>query len=69
MKFWKVQKHTNIENMISGTVIESDPKKGLFIKTMDGMIEVLEIQGENAKKMPISDFLRGNHIEKGCVCE
>ena len=69
VKFWKVQKHTNIENMISGTVIESDPKKGLFIKTMDGMIEVLEIQGENAKKMPISDFLRGNHIEKGCVCE
>lgn len=69
VKFWKVQKHTNIENMISGTVIESDPKKGLFIKTIDGMIEVLEIQGENAKKMPISDFLRGNHIEKGCVCE
>ena len=69
VKFWKVQKHTNIENMIAGTVIESDPKKGLFIKTIDGMIEVLEIQGENAKKMPISDFLRGNHIEKGCVCE
>ena len=74
VKFWKIEKHDfkefkNIDDLNIGTIIESDPKKGLFIKTIDGIIEVLEIQGENAKKMPISDFLRGNHIDIGTVCE
>ena len=72
IKFWKVnvrdveefceliQENRDIEN---GTVLLSDSKKGLFIKAKDGVIEVLEIQGENAKKMGILDFLRGNNIE------
>ena len=38
-------------------------KDGLFIKTKSGIISVLEIQGENSKKMNIFDFLRGNKIE------
>ena len=29
------------------------------------MIKVLEIQGENSKRMPIQDFLRGNELEEG----
>ena len=52
----------NVESEENGTVIEADDKKGLFIKTCDGVISVIEIQGENAKKMPIADFLRGNHL-------
>ena len=43
----------------------SDSKKGLYIKAKDGIINVLEIQGENAKRMPIGDFLRGNKIDAG----
>lgn len=66
MKFWKVETVNSINsNEIPGTVIMSDAKKGLFIKTLDGAISVLEIQGENSKKMPILDFLRGNKIEIG----
>ena len=68
IKFWKVNKlpleNTNAEN---GTVIKSDSKEGLFIKAKDGIIQVLEIQGENAKKMCIQDFLRGNEIKEGTV--
>ena len=38
-------------------------KKGLFIKTIDNKIlSILEVQGENAKRMCIGDFLRGNKI-------
>lgn len=73
-KFWKVdtaeQKEIiaeNIELLRSGTVIVSDSRDGLFIKTKDGILKVLEIQGENAKKMNIQDFLRGNNIEKFSV--
>ena len=66
IKFWKVQKLDEKEEykkLENGTVIMSDSKKGLYIKAKDGIINVLEIQGENAKRMPIGDFLRGNKIE------
>ena len=54
----------DIKNKVNGTVLISNPKDGLFIKTLDGIAEVIEIQGENAKKMSVFDFLRGNKIEE-----
>ena len=33
-----------------------------FVGTGDGAIEILEIQAPNSKKMPASDFLRGNKV-------
>ena len=72
IKFWKVESiseekyneklDTNIEN---GTVIKSNEKEGLFIKTKEGILSILEIQGENSKRMNIKEFLRGNKIEVG----
>lgn len=71
-KFWKVnvleekefQNKYNINtNYDYGTVLISNEKDGLFIKTKQGILSVLEIQGENGKRMPIYDFLRGNKIE------
>ena len=76
IKFWKVDIAKqdeiiadNIEILKNGTVILSNPKEGLFIKTKDGILKVLEIQGENAKRMSIGDFLRGNSIEEFEVFE
>ena len=70
IKFWKVDalqdEDSNVEN---GTVIKADSKEGLYIKAKNGIIKVLEIQGENAKKMNIQDFLRGNKIEIGSKFE
>ena len=71
LKLWKVQvvefnEFPDIDkNMKNGTVVLSDSKKGLYIRAKDGIISVLEIQGENAKRMSISDFLRGNQINIG----
>ena len=77
IKFWKVKalsyeefnknivETENIENTKSGTVLYSSDKQGLYIKANEGIISVLEIQGENAKRMNIGDFLRGNQISKG----
>ena len=53
------------KNKINGTILKSDSKDGLYIKAKDGIIKVLEIQAENAKKMSICDFLRGNNLEVG----
>ena len=74
IKFWKVDVVNKFESEIkdinkleNGTVLIADPKEGLFIKTKEGILEVLEIQGENAKRMPIGDFLRGNKCPKGTI--
>lgn len=75
IKFWKVDVAKDIfadgdmEFMKNGTVIVSDKRDGIYIKTKDGILKVLEIQGENAKKMPIQDYLRGNQINKFDVFE
>ena len=52
-----------------GTILFSDAKTGLYIKTIEGNIKVLEIQGENAKKMDVKDFLRGNQLYACSVFE
>lgn len=71
IKFWKVDIAKNlmydvgnIKILKNGTVLVSDQRDGLFIKTKDGILQVLEIQGENAKRMNIGDFLRGTHISE-----
>ena len=85
IKFWKVQTLTenellekfqeleeykyHLNKMQAGTVLFSDDKKGLFIKANDGILQVLEIQGENSKRMAVGDFLRGNSVEAGKIFE
>ena len=78
VKFWKVKNLTInefilkfldykeiISSALPGTIIISNPKSGLYIKGKDGIIQVIEIQGENAKKMNFDDFLRGNTLKEG----
>ena len=85
IKFWKIKVLSNDElekyypeikeyeyrlpGLESGTVLLSDSKKGLYIKAKNGIIKVLEIQGENARKMSTQEFLRGNSIEAGTIFE
>ena len=85
IKFWKVQtlkenelleKFQELEEykyhlnkMQAGTVLFSDDKKGLFIKANGGILQVLEIQGENSKRMAVGDFLRGNPVGVGNMFE
>ena len=71
IKFWKVQvveedkiKVENLGFLKNGTVIVSDPKEGIYIKCKEGILKVLEIQGENSKRMSIQDYLRGNPIQE-----
>ena len=74
IKFWEIENSNNNEianNNIEfkakepGTIIVSDEKLGLYIKTGDGMVKIIEIQAENSKKMDIYSFLRGNKIKLG----
>ena len=75
-KFWKVQvldverfieefnyNKEKLNNKKNGEILLADAKKGLFIKANGGIVDILEIQAENAKKMNILDFLRGNAFD------
>ena len=65
-KFSEFEEYKNrVSKIDNGTVIYSSDKDGLYIKAKDGIISVLEIQGENSKKMNINDYLRGNKIVAG----
>ena len=76
IKFWKVDLAKEDEIMVenldflrNGVVLLSDSKDGLYIKAKGGIIKVLEIQGENAKRMSIQEYLRGNKIDEFEVFE
>ena len=85
IKFWKVESLTDEElfnefpdlrefeakfrELSPGTILFSDAKTGLYIKAVVGNIKVLEIQGENARKMDVADFLRGNQLYACSVFE
>lgn len=71
IKFWKVdiENAVEVDKALPGQILVANDKNGLYIKTIDSTIKVLEIQGENAKRMNICDFLRGNHMEVGEILE
>lgn len=55
------------ENASAGTVLVASPKKGLYVKCIDGCLKLLEIQGENAKAMDAAVYLRGKQIERNTL--
>ena len=79
IKFWKVdtinidkfiekyQEFKGYEYRFSeiepGTILYIDKKEGIYIMTKEGILLVLEMQGENGKRMTSPEFLRGNKIE------
>lgn len=73
IKLWKIEIVDNNEieqkEQLPGEILIANDKQGLYIKTIDGVIKVIEIQGENAKRMNICEFLRGNKLEVGSVLE
>ncbi|MDR1663414.1 MAG: methionyl-tRNA formyltransferase [Clostridiales bacterium] len=48
-----------------GTVLRSDARSGLLIKTGDGVMKVLEVQAVGGKRMAAADYLRGHPVEAG----
>ncbi len=79
IKFWKVDTleindfikkypefkgyEYRFEEIEPGTILYVDKKEGIYIMTKQGILLVLETQGENSKRMTTPEFLRGNKIE------
>ena len=85
IKFWKVDKLSIDEfinkypefkeyeyrflEIDPGTVLYIDKKEAIYIMAKEGILKVLEIQGENAKRMKAEDFLRGTYLAAGLCFE
>ena len=54
-----------LKSIDPGTVVYSESKYGLYIKTIDDILEIEEIQAPNSRKMDILEFLRGNKLQNG----
>ena len=68
-KFWSVEiaEENSFENKNedAGTILISNEKQGLYVKTKDGVLKINIIQPENSKRMNVCDFLRGKKLEVG----
>ena len=73
IKLWKVNVIENKEftqlygeellnEAKNGDIILASDKKGMFFKAKDAVVEAIEIQAENSKRMNAKDYLRGNKI-------
>ncbi len=73
IKLWKVNVIENKEftqlygeellnKAKNGNIILASDKKGMFFKAKDAVIEAIEIQAENSKRMNAKDYLRGNQL-------
>jgi methionyl-tRNA formyltransferase len=63
IKVYKVQKSDIIiENKVPGEILQT--KKHLIIKTLDGAVELLDIQVAGKKRMDVKSFLNGQSLFK-----
>ena len=62
LKIWKATKEDNIKINKSGILSVNLERSNLFIGTVDGAIEVKEIQLEGKRKMTAKEFIIANEI-------
>ncbi|MDA3733104.1 methionyl-tRNA formyltransferase [Niameybacter massiliensis] len=64
MKVWQTSMTNENTDYAPGTIIEVD-KAGMHVQTGNGILIIEEIQAPNKKRMPVSEYIKGNSIEKG----
>ncbi|MCH4190756.1 MAG: methionyl-tRNA formyltransferase [Butyrivibrio sp.] len=66
LKIWKAQADEIQADGLPGSVSEVTPEE-MIINTGRNRLIVKEVQLEGKRRMAVSEFLRGNHIEKGMM--
>lgn len=68
LKLFQSRMTDHTADVPAGTVVEADPKTGLFIACGDGrVLQILEVQMVGKKRMAAGDYLRGHAIPAGTV--
>jgi len=57
------------EKEVSGALgeIKEVNKDGIYVKCKDGVLIIKDVQFEGKKKMPVSEYIKGNKIETGII--
>lgn len=63
VKIYEAEKEVSANSCKPGTIV-SDGKKMLKVATSDGWLNILTLQLEGKKRMPVSDLLRGLKIQE-----
>lgn len=66
MKIWQAEPVQNNSEAKVGTIIQVD-KKGIVVQTGEGSLLIKEIQMPNKKRIPVSEYIKGNTLEHGTV--
>ena len=71
MMIWKAKPHADqVNSQFSGaspgTIVKLE-KHGILVQTGDGLLEILELQIANRKRMRVSQFLAGYPLEPGLL--
>ena len=70
LKVWRAVDTPGAPKAAPGTVLYADNQHGLVISTLDGAMELTQVQAPNAKRMDARAFLRGHLIQAGKpLCE
>lgn len=64
IKVWQAVKIMGQTEYAPGTILEVD-KAGIHVQTGSGILIIEEIQAPNKKRMPVSEYIKGNSLEKG----
>jgi len=62
MKLWKATVQNESGDKPPGTILSVTPR-GILVATGEGLLNLEEVQMPGKKKMPVSDYIRGNNIE------
>lgn len=65
-KIFRCQLGDNETTGVAGQVIEIT-KKGFYVQTGQGILEVLEVQKEGKKRIPCNEFLKGFELKPGDI--
>ena len=68
IKLFQSRMTDRVADVVPGTVVEADPKTGLFVACGDGhVLQILDVQMVGKKRMSAGDYLRGHAMQKGTV--
>lgn len=68
LKLFQSRMTDRMASAAPGTVVEADPKTGLFVACGDGrVLQILEVQMVGKKRMHAGDYLRGHAMQTGTV--
>lgn len=59
------ENHSKNAQRKNGEVIFASSKKGVFVRTGEGILQLLEVQMENGRRMDVKNLVNGNKIKQG----